>query len=266
MHPTQVLKLVWHAGFGNTQHRYEARHRLLAGVAHRLGFRLYNKNLAWLEDAHYKEVWHRFPEAKKYIHERKFNLYHIARSQRNIPGDIAECGVYTGGTSHLMLCATEGTDKQLFGFDSFEGLSAPEEVDRPARARTFAWHTHELSVSKERAERNLQQHGHRVHLFESWIPEKLDQVADRNFCLVHLDVDLYQPTEAALSFFYPRTNPGGMIVCDDYGSEACPGARQAMDEWAAQHGEHVIHLTTGQGLIIKASGHSTNESASPDTL
>jgi O-methyltransferase len=43
------------------------------------------------------------------------------------------------------------------------------------------------------------------------------------------------------------------MICDDYGSEACPGAKRAMDEVAAVFGVRIAHLTTGQGLIIKNS-------------
>lgn len=88
-------------------------------------------------------------------------------------------------------------------------------------------------------------------LYKGWIPEKFHEVEDKEFSLVHIDVDLHDPTLASLEFFWPRLNAGGMIVCDDYGSEACPGAKKAMDDFAAKYGFSVVHLTTGQGFITK---------------
>ena len=39
------------------ERRYGARFHLLAGIAHRAGFRLYNRNLHWLEDPEYLDAW-----------------------------------------------------------------------------------------------------------------------------------------------------------------------------------------------------------------
>ena len=116
---------------------------------------------------------------------------------------------------------------------------------------TFKWQKHDLTISAEVARSNLAAYADRVELHVGWIPEHFHRVETERFCLVHIDVDLYQPTLDAAEFFYQRLNPGGMLVCDDYGSLACPGAKQAMDEVAAKAGTRVIHLTTGQGLISK---------------
>ena len=140
----------------------------------------------------------------------------------------------------------------LYGFDSFAGLSEPVEQDSVERRRTFSWKKHDMSVSEEVARDNLERHAGRFTLLKGWIPERFAEVADRRFSLVHLDVDLYEPTLASVSFFYPRLNQCGVIVCDDYGFESCPGARRAMDEFSASVDKRVIHLTTGQGLILRS--------------
>jgi hypothetical protein len=240
------------AVIGGRRKRYEARHVLVSNLVRLAGFRLYNKNLSWPEDPEFRAVWAAFPYGGSFIHERKFNLYSIARSIRDVPGDLAECGVFQGGSSHLMLAATEGTDKHLYGFDSFQGLSEPGDQDRVEDRRAFEWAPHDMAAGEDVARHGLQGHPGRFTLLKGWIPEKFDEVADRRFSLVHIDVDLYEPTLATLQFFYPRMSPGGMIVCDDYGSRACPGARRAMDEFIADKPEaRVIHLTTGQGVVSR---------------
>ncbi|HXF53348.1 MAG TPA: TylF/MycF/NovP-related O-methyltransferase [Hyphomicrobiaceae bacterium] len=75
----------------------------------------------------------------------------------------------------------------------------------------------------------------------------------RDFAVVHIDVDLYQPTRDSLAFFYSRMSPGGFIVCDDYGSALCPGAKRACDEFMADKPEKIIRLTSGQCLIVRSA-------------
>lgn len=238
--------------FGSPQQLYEAKHAFISAIARRNGYRLYNKNLAWLHDEEYLRVWSSFPGGSKNIHERKFNFYNIAKSIRNVPGDLAECGVFHGGSSHLMLAATSETDKHLHGFDSFEGLSEPNEIDLASKDYTFKWKKHDMRFDINKTHSNLRQHQGRFTLYKGWIPERFIEVQSRKFSLVHIDVDLYEPTKAALEFFYPRLSVGGVIVCDDYGFESCPGAKKAMDNFVSGKPESsVIHLTTGQGVIVR---------------
>ena len=51
------------------------------------------------------------------------------------------------------------------------------------------------------AEKNLNQFPQRYQLFKGWIPDRFDEIALKKFCLVHIDVDLYQPTLDSLNFF-----------------------------------------------------------------
>ena len=252
---TQIFVKTIKGLFGSSQQRYESKHAILAAIARINGFRLYNKNLAWLRDDEFMKHWSMFPYGGKGIHERKFNFFNIAKSIRNIPGDLAECGVFHGGSSHLMLAATAGASKHLYGFDSFEGLSEPGEIDLDSQDHTFKWQKHDMRFDMQQTHTNLTQHQGRYTLYKGWIPERFSEVDDKKFSLVHIDVDLYEPTIASLKFFYPRLSVGGIIVCDDYGSDACPGARKAMDNFFADKPEgSVIHLTTGQGMVIRQEG------------
>jgi O-methyltransferase len=234
------------------QVRYESAHELLSAVAIRCQMRMYAGNLSWSTDADFLKHWADYPERKSdIIHERKFNLFNIARGLRHIPGDIVECGVFHAASSFLMLSASEGTGKHLHGFDSFEGLSKPEETDIVKRERTFKWKENDLSVPENVAAENLKKFAGHFSLYKGWIPERFHEIGEKTFSLVHIDVDLFAPTTDSLEFFWPRLSPGGMIVCDDYGFETCPGARKAMDDFFQKHNQPVIHLTTGQGIVIR---------------
>ncbi len=227
----------------------------MQGIAVRWGFRLYNKNLSWLTDPEFLSEWSKFPGAVGSIHERRFNLFNLSKIVRDIPGDLAECGVYHGAGSYLMLSATEGTDKTYYGFDSFEGLSAPKQQDVVGSEVAFRWEKNDLKVEEDIPRQNLVRFSSRVVFYKGWIPERFNEVSGRVFSMVHIDVDLYEPTRDALEFFFPRLSVGGVVVCDDYGFETCPGARKAMDEIAERHSLSVVHLTTGQGIIIKRASN-----------
>jgi hypothetical protein len=106
-----------------------------------------------------------------------------------------------------------------------------------------------LSSGESEIRENLKEFQN-VRYYPGWIPDRFSEVADRKFRFVHVDVDLYRPTKDSLEFFYGRLVPGGVIICDDYGFDTCPGARKAVDEFVAEHGLEILDLPSGQGVIM----------------
>ena len=51
--------------------------------------------------------------------------------------------------------------------------------------------------------------------------------------LLHLDVDLYEPTKAALAALYPLVVRGGLVVFDEYALPPWEGETVAADEFLA---------------------------------
>jgi hypothetical protein len=238
---------------GDANKRHEARYRLAKSLAYRLGFRILNPNVNWFRELErLAGRWQETAQTKDYLNERHYIVHSMAKSVANLPGDSAECGVYYGAGSFVIGLAMEGKpDACHHVFDSFEGLSRPDAVDTPSEGRAYTWKEGDLAVSLETVIHNLRCFDF-VRYHKGWIPSQFGTVADRRFAFVHIDVDLYQPTHDSLVFFYERTVPGGIILCDDYGSIHCPGATKAFDEFLADKPEkHVIQLTTGQGFIVK---------------
>lgn len=214
---------------------------------------MYDKYLTWFRDVEFLQIW---ASSKFYdghpenIEDRKFVLFQLAKAVNCVDGDTAECGVYKGASSYLILKANENSSKLHHIFDSFEGLSSPKPEDQISIKRVFKWKKHDLSVSEPEVRDNLKDF-EKIKLYKGWIPQRFNEVSDRKFSFVHIDVDIYQPTYDSLTFFYTRTSPGGIIVCDDYGFETCPGAKHACDEFLEDKEEKIVHLPTGQGVIIK---------------
>ena len=176
--------------------------------------------------------------------DRRFTLDQLGQWVRDIPGDSAECGAYEGASSYLMCRRLLGTGKTHFVFDSFAGLSEPGPDDG------IFWAKGWLAADKTVCLNRLREFPF-VQVLEGWIPDRFPEVADRSFCFLHIDVDLWKPTQDSLEFFYPRLNPGAVLVCDDYGSATCPGAKKAMDSFFRDKPERICLLPTGQGIVIK---------------
>jgi O-methyltransferase len=88
-------------------------------------------------------------------------------------------------------------------------------------------------------------------VFKGFIPQTFAGVAERRFAFAHVDVDIYQSIKDSCEFIYPRLNPGGWMVFDDYGFPSCAGGKRAVDEFFAGKPEVPIVLPTGQALVTK---------------
>ncbi|MDH3609259.1 MAG: TylF/MycF family methyltransferase [Gammaproteobacteria bacterium] len=232
--------------------RHAAKYELIKWIVNGSGFRVYNKNLIWINDEEFINLKSKFTGSEsKQIHERKFNLYNLAKSIQNIQGDTAECGVFKGESSYYILCANLDKNKTHHVFDSFGGLSKPDKVLDVVNDKTaYSWGENDLSISLEVVKENLKLFKN-VNYYKGWIPSRFKEIENKEFSFVHIDVDLFQPTYDSLLFFYDRLNQGGIMLCDDYGFSTCPGAKKAFDEVVKDKFENIIHLTTGQGFIIK---------------
>lgn len=188
------------------------------------------------------------PEAD-YTYERKFNLDQLFKLVLHVEGDVAECGTYKGSSAFFMARHIIGSElnKHLCLFDSFQGLSAPADMDGDW------WTQGDLAGSIDDVKRILQSLGDTafVEFYPGWIPERFGDVSERRFCFVHIDVDLAQPTKASLAFFYPRLSKGAVMLFDDYGFDSCPGVTQVVDEFMADKREPLINLSAGGAFFIK---------------
>ena len=158
-------------------------------------------------------------------------------------GDIVECGCWKGHSTYMIADRLQAArwSGRFFVFDSFEGgLSDKVAADRTGRGDTDPEQTLEQKLrfasNQQAVEARLQPFGF-VSLHKGWIPEVFETVAglaERTFSLVHIDVDLYEPTRDSLDFFGPRMVDNGLIVIDDYGAANFPGCKAAVDEYRAR--------------------------------
>lgn len=170
-----------------------------------------------------------------------FVIYSLAQAYRRREGEMAEVGVYRGGSAKL-ICEVKG-DKPLHLFDTFEGL--PQAAAPDGTVHRASQYTCSLESVREYV-------GHypNVFFYKGLFPDTAGPIADRKFCFVHFDVDLYESTKACIEFFYPRMLPGGMMISHDYSILA--GVKQAFQEFFADRPEGIIELPTTQCMVVKA--------------
>lgn len=246
MSVTSKLRKLAKLARGDERTRYEIAGRVAQGI-HRDAV-LGEDGKRWMrEDSAFLAAYaHYYPDGLNRRAERLYALDQLMKQALLVPGDTAECGVWYGAASHMIMRHTVGTGRQHHMFDSWEGISEPGESDGEYLQERGK---HYLSVAEEVARKNLSEFS-QGHFYRGWIPTRFGEVADCRFCLVHLDVDLYEPTRDILEFFYPRMNAGGLMICDDSGLAKCPGARRAMEEFFAKRSEPLIDLPTGQQFVI----------------
>ncbi len=148
---------------------------------------------------------------------------------RRLPGDCIEFGGFRGGLSFfLALCIRElGLAKRVFMLDSFQGLPQTDALlDGPFERGMMA--SDLQSVLRQRAALGLDA---LVEVRAGWFDDTLGQMPPAaQFCLAHLDADVYGSTRTALQYLVPRLVDGGAVVLDDCLFHGATGVIQAAEE------------------------------------
>lgn len=199
----------------------------------------------WHEDEGFRKLLWQVKGRTLVDEARCFMLYQFARLAAHIPGDIAEVGVYKGGTARL-LCKTLGsTGKTLHLFDTFSGMPPTDRSKDRHREGDFS------DTSLESVKKYLGD-CENVRFYQGIFPATSRPVEEATFSLVHVDVDIYKSVMDCCEFFYPRVQRGGFMIFDDYGFRSCPGVKMAVDEFFADKPENPFFLPPGQCSIIRS--------------
>lgn len=226
--------------------RWEESFGIVERLARRLlpGYVLGDYGRSWQNDEEFaSKIAPLEPDRRSW--DRKYALLQLLQLIRGVPGDTVEVGVFRGTTSWLICDAVAGQGRRHHAIDSYEGLSAPQKLDGAY------WRQGDMAAAEDQVRDLLSPFD--VNVVKGWVPDVLDRVDTAKVAFAHVDVDLYEPTLGAVAHFYERLVPGGVLICDDYGFDSCPGARRAMDEFMTDRPEPVVHLPTGQGVIFRST-------------
>jgi hypothetical protein len=178
---------------------------------------------------------------------------YVARSR--IPGAFVECGVWRGGSmlaAALTLVQEGDLDRELYLYDTYEGMTDPTDADLDLRGRSAdetmgRFGTDEsgaslwCNASIEDVGATMARSGYataRVHLVKGPVEETIPGVAPTDIAMLRLDTDWYESTRHEMEHLFPRIVPGGVLIIDDYGH--WQGARRAVDEYLEKCGVPIL--------------------------
>ena len=173
----------------------------------------------------------------------------------DVRGSFLECGVWRGGSVLAMILALqelEVSDRDLYLYDTFEGMTAPTERDVSPRdgAAIDDWIEAKRQgdrpwgevfgadvFDEDSVRETLLSTGYpaeRIHLVRGPVEETIPARAPDRLALLRLDTDWYESTLHELVHLYPRLTDTGVLIIDDYGH--WEGCARAVDEYFAANG------------------------------
>ncbi|MBY0339030.1 MAG: TylF/MycF family methyltransferase [Acetobacteraceae bacterium] len=171
---------------------------------------------------------------------------HVVRA--GIPGDIVECGVWRGGSMMMAAHALRqigGTDRTLWLYDTFAGMTPPEAMDLQAESGATAeqvladnpredgnvfWGIARRPLVEANMATTLYPPA-RIRYVEGPVEDTIPGTLPDRIALLRLDTDWYRSTKHELVHLWPRLERGGVLIIDDYGYWT--GSRRATDEFLA---------------------------------
>ena len=172
-----------------------------------------------------------------------------------IPGDIVEFGCYAGTASlfirRLLDERGESGKRTFHAYDSFEGL--PEKTRQDESAVGTQFKAGELAVSKKiflQNFRNAKLKPPIVH--KAWFNQLTNNDIPDKIAFAFLDGDFYDSIFVSLKLVWPRMSSGGILLIDDYGREALPGAERAVHDFFAGKPTPIIQTNHNIAYLVKA--------------
>jgi hypothetical protein len=211
----------------------------------------------------------------------------VKKNHDLIPGDILEAGVFRGKSliAMGMFLKEIGSNKRVFGFDSFSGfpptsnenddLTAFENLYRKgeiakehfeAVQRNIDWR--KLISRKNIDTQTISSSGDFSGTSLNFVKRKIELVGLDNIVLIDglfsesmrdecikpdklmavlMDCDLYESYKQTFRFVWPKLSPGGLIFLDEYYSLKFPGARIATNEFLGSHQAKLTMATLIEG-------------------
>jgi O-methyltransferase len=175
-----------------------------------------------------------------------------------IPGAIVECGVWRGGmmmaAAHTLLKLGD-IDRDIFLYDTFEGMPEPTEADVNFWGAPPFEPTEEdrssgakpLEASLEDVKSALHSVGYprnRIHFVKGRIEETIPEMAPEQISFLRLDTCFYESTHHELVHFFPRLSSRGVLHVDDYG--LWKGCRQAVNEYMQERHLNLFFARIGR--------------------
>ena len=187
-----------------------------------------------------------FPKYVRRQHLKRFlAIYELFKLILPVKGSIVECGVFRGFS--LMSWAKlssilepENLTRRIYGFDTFNGFPLVSSNDRTgsgiAEVGDFQTSSYDELIELLRVYDQDRFLGHipKVQLIRGDASETIPEFVQQNrhllVSLLFIDLDLYEPTKAALEHILPRMPKGSIVAFDELDNPIWPGETEALLE------------------------------------
>jgi hypothetical protein len=147
-------------------------------------------------------------------------------------------------TAALTFLRNGVTNRAIYLYDTFEGMTPPTEADADITSGKLAaeyLRNHQKDKNNhywafapiEDVQKNLSRTYYPpqfIHFIKGPVETTIpDDNTPTEIALLRLDTDWYSSTKHELEHLYPRLNRGGICIIDDYGTWT--GSRQAVNEY-----------------------------------
>jgi O-methyltransferase len=170
-----------------------------------------------------------------------------------VDGDVVEFGCYNGDTSLQLgrMLKRFGSDKELWLYDSFEGL--PEKTEEDVSMLGKGFRTGALRAGRNELLRRFRRADLTMPMVVKGWFEELDAVRDvpAEIAFALLDGDYYSSIQVSLGLVAPKLVAGGVIMVHDYDNEALPGVKRAVGEFLGHNMDFGLRVQNGLAILDK---------------
>jgi hypothetical protein len=227
--------------------------------SYQLSEQLFSSSLDTLADK--IDLFARFSSRKSLA--RFLARYHLFQKILNVNGSIVECGVLSGQGLFTFaklssILEPYNHTRKVIGFDTFEGFPSADQKDIENSDSSFLQDFKPGALSGCSFEELLESiklfdlnrplnHIKKIELVKGDLCKTAEDYVESNKHLIvsmlYLDVDLYQPTMAALKSFVPLMPKGAIIAFDELNLSEFPGETQALNEYFGIQNVHLNRFT-----------------------
>lgn len=187
----------------------------------------------------------------KYIRRQRLSKflahYEIYKNILNIPGSVVELGVFAGQSLFTWaklssILEPYNYTRKIIGFDTFKGFKNISSKDKSKkssinlRKKGFAYENIKNIYEgiKVYDQNRFMSHINKIEIIKGDMQKTVLKFLKENphliVSLLHIDLDLYEPTKFALKHFYPLMPKGSVIILDQINQEPYPGETIAIKE------------------------------------
>ncbi len=188
--------------------------------------------------------------------ERMYSLFKSVEYvvKNNIEGDFVECGVWRGGSSMMIAMALQyfgSTDRRIYLYDTYEGMSEPTEHDKrfdgltaeqqlgqeDKAIATSVWCYADLNDVQNNMNATKYPQNN-IHFVKGKVEDTIPNVMPIKIALLRLDTDWYASTYHELKYLFPLLAKTAPLIIDDYGH--WQGAREAVHTYFKENNINIL--------------------------